>query len=120
MKLRFLFPADPRDARRIDEKFAQEAADLLDQGHEMSVVDVSTLLVEQARLTPPLWFGQRVIYRGWPLPAQENAALVRLIEAGGGAFFSTDREHGAEALVEIEDEDGAGFGWAPSVWRAVG
>lgn len=118
MKLRLLFPADPCDSRRIDERFAQEAANLLDQGHEISVVDVSTLLAEQARLTPPLWFGQRVVYRGWPLPAQENAALVRLIEAGGGAFFSTDREHEAEPPIEIEDR--AGFGWAPVVWRAAG
>lgn len=124
MKLRFLYPSDPRNAQRIDERFAPEAADLFDQGFEISVVDVSALLTGRARLSPPLWSGQRAIYRGWPLSAEENAALAWLLQSGGGALVSTDlalRETGARPSDEREEDDAEGvdYAWTPQVWEAV-
>ena len=123
MKLRFLYPSDPGNAQRIDERFAPEAADLFDQGFEISVVDVSALLTGRARLSPPLWSGQRVVYRGWALSAEENAALAWLLQSGGGVLVSTDL-----ALQKIslqpneereEDAEGAAYAWTPQVWEAV-
>ncbi|HJX27280.1 MAG TPA: hypothetical protein VJ885_05160 [Thermoanaerobaculia bacterium] len=123
MKLRFLYPADPRNAQRIDERFALEAADLFDQGFEISVVDVGSLLAGQARLSPPVWSGQRAVYRGWPLPEEEHAALAQLLQSGGGVLISTDltlRERGNRPSDEREEEDeGTGYSWAPQVWEAV-
>lgn len=124
MKLRFLYPSDPGNAQRIDERFAPEAADLFDQGFEISVVDVSALLAGQARLSPPLWSGQRAIYRGWPLSAEESTELARLLRSGGGVLVSTDlmlRETGTRPNDEPEEdvEGGADYGWTPQVWEAV-
>jgi hypothetical protein len=124
MKLRFLYPSDPRNAQRIDERFASEAADLFDQGFEISVVDVSALLTGGARLSPPLWSGQRAVYRGWPLSAEETTALAQLLQSGGGVLVSTDltiRETGAQPNDEREEDDeaGAGYAWTPQVWEAV-
>lgn len=122
MKLRFLYPSDPCNAQRIDERFAPEAADLFDQGFEVSVVDVSALLVGQARLSPPLWSGQRAVYRGWPLSAEENTALARLLQSGGGILVSTDltlRETRPSDEREEDDKAGTDYTWAPQVWEAV-
>lgn len=123
MKLRFLYPSDPSNAQRIDERFAPEAADLWEQGFEISVVDASALLAGQPRLSPPLWSGQRVVYRGWSLPVQEHEALARLIQSGGGVLVSTDltlRETDARPSDEHEEDDeGADYTWAPQVWEAV-
>ncbi len=123
MKLRFLYPADPHNAQRIDERFAPEAADLFDQGFDISVVDVGALLAGQARLNPPLWSGQRAVYRGWPLSEKEHAALARLLQSGGGVLVCTDltfREKGARPSDEREEDDeGTGYAWPPQVWEAV-
>lgn len=123
MKLRFLYPSDPCNTQRIDERFAPEAADLWEQGFEISVVDASALLSGQSRLSPPLWSGQRVVYRGWPLPAKEHAVLARLIQSGGGILVSTDltlRETDSRPSDEREEDDeGTDYAWAPQVWEAV-
>lgn len=119
MKLRFLYPSDPCNAHRIDERFAPEAADLLEQGFEISVVDVSALFAGRARLSPPLWSGQRAIYRGWPLSAEENAALAQLLQSGGGVLVSTDLALRETSEREEDIEEGADYRWTPQVWEAV-
>ena len=81
---RFLHPADPLAPRRIDEMFAPEAAALREAGFATSVVELEALPAGRPRLTPPIASGERVVYRGWMLTAEEYAGLTGFIESLGG------------------------------------
>jgi ATP-grasp domain-containing protein len=77
----FVFPADPLDARRIDEYFIPQRDGLRGAGFQSSLVSDAAL--ENPRALAGISPGAVVIYRGWMVDQRQYGNLVECIRLSG-------------------------------------
>lgn len=83
--MKFMFPADPMNPRRIDEYFKPQAEALAPEGYCLfSLENLSTKGDCE---------GETIIYRGWMLDTHNYITLRTLIETQGGTMFTNLKQY---------------------------
>jgi hypothetical protein len=80
----FVYAKSEMTPKRPDEFFQEEAEVLANAGHSISLIDVSRLANEPARILPAVAPEAEAVYRGWMLTAPEYSKLMESVAQSGG------------------------------------
>jgi hypothetical protein len=85
--LRFIFPSDYFNVKKIDEAYAEQADCLKKVGFSTSVISLEKLAAGFAAIHPQAEIGEQLVYRGWMLAPEDYSCLVTTIENSGAIAF---------------------------------
>lgn len=90
--MRFLFPSDYFNPKKVDEAYSEQFDCLRNIGFETSVISLESLASGSSKIHPYPDAGSKLVYRGWMITADDYSLLVNVV-----------RDSGAEALISREE-----------------
>lgn len=87
--MKFLYPSDPLNARRVDESYVEEFAAMRAAGRDLALFSLESFESGSFRVSPALAAGDSVVYRGWMLPIERYRALVVAVAAAGAVALTS-------------------------------
>lgn len=91
--LRFVFPSDYFNPKKVDEAYGEQANCLRDIGFEISVISLETLASGESRIFPMPEPQSKVVYRGWMLTSGEYWLLVNNVRSAGSEVLISCDEY---------------------------
>lgn len=89
--MRFLFPSDYFNPKKVDEAYSEQADCLRNIGFETSVISLEALGSGSPKMFSMPDSGSKLIYRGWMLAPDDYSLLVNAVRnAGADVFISYD------------------------------
>ena len=89
--MRFLFPSDYFNAKKVDEAYSEQVDCLRNIGFETSVISLEALASGSAKIFPQPDSGSKLIYRGWMLTPDDYSLLVNVVvNSGAEVLISRD------------------------------
>lgn len=89
--MRFLFPSDYFNAKKVDEAFSEQVDCLRNIGFETSVISLEALASGSAKIFPQPDSASKLIYRGWMLTPDDYSLLVNVVvNSGAEVLISRD------------------------------
>lgn len=85
--MRFVFPSDFFNVKKIDEVYAEQAEYLRQAGFATSVISLENLGSGTALIYPHPDIGEQLVYRGWMLVPDDYSRLVETIKNSGAVAF---------------------------------
>jgi len=89
--VRFLFPSDYFNAKKVDEAYSEQVDCLRNIGFEVSVISLEALASGSSKIFPMPDLGTKLIYRGWMITPDDYSLLVNAVRnAGADVLISHD------------------------------
>lgn len=89
--MRFLFPSDYFNFKKVDEAYLEQVNCLQNIGFKTSVICLEALGSKSVKIFPIPESGAKLIYRGWMITPDEYSLLINAVRsAGGEALISHD------------------------------
>jgi hypothetical protein len=89
--VRFLFPSDYFNTKKVDEAFLEQVACLRSVGFEISVISLDALASGTSKIFPLPDSGEKLIYRGWMITPADYLQLANAVRnAGADVLISHD------------------------------
>ncbi len=91
--MRILYPANPVNSKEADEPYQEEFSILRARGADCSLFDFDAIELNELKPRPGISTGDEVLYRGWMLDSDRYRKLAALVEARGGAPFTSHEQY---------------------------
>lgn len=91
--MRFLFPSDYFNSKKVDEAYSEEFDCLRNIGFETSVISLEALRAKSSKIFPMPDSGEKLIYRGWMINPDEYSLLVNNIRNAGADVLTSQDEY---------------------------
>lgn len=91
--MRFLFPSDYFNAKKVDEAYSEQVDCLRNVGFETSVIALEALSSGSSKIFPMPDSEAKLIYRGWMITPDEYALLVNVIRNAGADVLTSHDEY---------------------------
>ncbi|TYQ24855.1 hypothetical protein PseudUWO311_17730 [Pseudanabaena sp. UWO311] len=89
--MRFLFPSDYFNTKKVDEEYSEQVDCLRNIGFETSVISLEALSSGYSKIFPQPDSGSKLIYRGWMITPDDYSLLVNAVmDAGAEVLISRD------------------------------
>jgi ATP-grasp domain, R2K clade family 3 len=89
--VRFLFPSDYFNSKKVDEAYLEQVNCLQNIGFETSVICLESLGSKSVKIFPMPELGSKLIYRGWMITPDDYLLLIDAVRnAGSEALISHD------------------------------
>lgn len=90
--MRFLFPSDYFNTKKVDSAYSELFCCLRNIGFEASIISLEALASGKIFPTPPK-SGSKLIYRGWMLTSDDYSLLVNAVRLTGADVFISHDEY---------------------------
>lgn len=91
--LRFIFPSDYFNPKKVDETYREQAHCLREKEFEISLISLETLASGKARIFPMPEPQSKVVYRGWMLTPGEYLLLANSVTNVGSEVLISHDEY---------------------------
>lgn len=89
--MRFLFPSDYFNTKKVDEEYSEQVDCLRNIGFETSVISLEALSSGYSKIFPQPDSGSKLIYRGWMITPDDYSLLVNVVmDASAEVLISRD------------------------------
>lgn len=91
--MRFLFPSDYFNPKKVDEAYLEQVDCLRNVGFEASVISLEVLASGSAKIFPIPEPGETLVYRGWMLTPNDYCSLVNAVRNAGADVLTSQDEY---------------------------
>jgi hypothetical protein len=91
--VRFLFPSDYFNTKKVDEAFLEQVSCLRSVGFETSTISLDALASGTSKISPLPDSGEKLIYRGWMITPDDYLQLANAVNNAGADFLISYDEY---------------------------
>lgn len=91
--MRFLFPSDYFNSKKVDEAYLEQVGCLQNIGFKTSVICLETLVSKSVKIFPMPKWGSKLIYRGWMITPDDYSLLIDAVRNAGGEALISRNEY---------------------------
>jgi hypothetical protein len=91
--VRFLFPSDYFNTKKVDEAFLDRVTCLRSVGFETSVISLDALASGTSNISPLPDSGEKLIYQGWMMTPADYLQLTKVVKDAGADSFTSHDEY---------------------------